>query len=505
MTERKKDPTDPSSTSFAYDAMWPSWDKVNDVLGGTERMRAAGEKWLPRHENEKSSAYSNRVGASTFFNATELTLDAWVGRPFSEPVKITDIENPVLGYLEDVDLQGNDVTVFAREWFRQGMAKSFAHVLVDNPMPTGEGVRTVADDQREGVRPYFCFVRPENLISATAMVDNGKEVLMQIRIMEEEMVQVGFTEEPRRRIRIFDRVLPIGDEEIDEASAGVWFTLFEFVPADRKQRTKDRWVRVQGPTRIGIDEIPLVTFYANRQGFMVGKSPLEDLADLNISHWQSESDQTNILTVARFPMLALSGGDEEDTNVEVGPRRMLFTPDPSSKFYYVEHRGQAIEAGRKDIMDKEEKMAHYGAQFARRRPSIESATARILNSSESTTSLRAAAVRFNDALNNAVRLLGKWEDNEVTGKVAVLIDFSVEEAQTADIQELGAARTRKDLSREDYFKEMIRHGVMAEDFDISNNDRNLAKEKDFATPPPAPVVPKVPEKEPVDGDDGDEE
>jgi hypothetical protein len=192
VAENRKDPEDPSSTSFAYDAMSPIWAKVNAVLGGTRTMRQAGERLLPRHENETATAYSRRLQGSFFFNASELTLDAWVGKPFSEPVVVDNLAEPIEDLLDDVDLQGNDVTVFARNWFREGLSKAFAHVLVDNPLLREEEGKplTKADDTG---RPYLCFVKPENLLSASAVFLDGQEVLTQVRILEEELIQVGFT------------------------------------------------------------------------------------------------------------------------------------------------------------------------------------------------------------------------------------------------------------------------------------------------------------------------
>lgn len=482
--DRDKDPSDPSTTSHAFDAMFPVWQKVTTVLGGTESMRAAGESYLPRHENERTTAYTDRLEASVLFNAAELTLDSWVGHPFSETVQTHDIAEPILSYLNDVDLQGNNITVFAREWFREGLAKALCHVLVDNPLPQDIETRTLADDQQEGLRPYFCLVRPENLIFAAAEVVNGQEILIHVRIREEELVQDGFTERLRRRIRVFDR-LPDNT---------VQFSMYEFVKAKSKKE-EDRWMLIQSPIGLDIDRIPLVTFYANRREFMVGKSPLEDLVDLNISHWQSSSDQRNILTVSRFPMLALSGGDEDSAEVEVGPKRMLYTPDPQARFYYVEHTGAAIESGRKDILDIEEQMSHYGAQFTRRRPAIESATARILNTSESTSSLKDAVIRFNDSLNNAVALLGEWQGTEVTGKVAVLSDFSPEEAEVTDLQALALARGSNDLSRRQYLKELRRHGVLAEDFSEEDNEKELDAESE-PEPQPQPQMEPPPDEEP---------
>ena len=110
--------------------------------------------------------------------------------------------------------------------------------------------------------------------------------------------------------------------------------------------------------------IPLVTFYSQRSGLMLAKPPLLDLVNMNISHWQSQSDQTAVLTVARFPMLASSGMMDED-EVVVGPNQWLATRDPAGRVYYVEHSGKAIASGRADLLDLEEKMAKYGAELMR--------------------------------------------------------------------------------------------------------------------------------------------
>jgi hypothetical protein len=46
---------------------------------------------------------------------------------------------------------------------------------------------------------------------------------------------------------------------------------------------------------------------ALRCAFGDGEPPLLDLAYLNVKHWQSQSDQDNILHIARVPILALIG------------------------------------------------------------------------------------------------------------------------------------------------------------------------------------------------------
>jgi len=462
---------DPSTTSIAYQAMLPSWKKIETVLGGTTAMRAAGEEYLPKHQNEKSKAYNDRLKTSTLYNLTSLTLESWVGRPFSDPIMPNDdVPELVKDLLEDIDLQGNSLTTFGRNWFKEGLAKAFCHVMVEMPV-VDKDRRTVADDLRENVRPYWTLIKPENLIFATGTMVEGQEILTHVRILEEEIDRDGFAEVVTHRIRVFDLAL-VPEREGDESSLvpRVFWSLW-------RQAKKDKWEPEVVPTMLEIDRIPIVTFYADRQDLMYGKPPLNDLADLNISHWQGSSDQRNILTVTRFPLLAGSGIADEEATVEVGPNRMLSTTNPDGKFYYVEHSGRSIAAGRQDLLDLEEQMASYGAEYLRKRPGNMTATARALDSAEATSPLQDAAVRFEDAVNQALVITAKWLKIEDAGTINVASDFGPEDIVQGDLQELGNARRARDLSREDYLEELKRRGALRDEFDQEENDRRLEAEE----------------------------
>src|SRR3546814_9044534 len=77
-------PTVPSATSFEWDEMISSWDRIETLLGGTKSMRMAGSTYLPQHTEESDDNYNERLNVNILFNAMEITLDHYVGRPFSE-------------------------------------------------------------------------------------------------------------------------------------------------------------------------------------------------------------------------------------------------------------------------------------------------------------------------------------------------------------------------------------------------------------------------------------
>lgn len=470
-THEKKDPNSPATTSLAWDVMIDKWEMAEHLLGGTSAMRAAGREYLPQHEEETDTNYDERLHTNTLFNQLELTLDSFVGRPFSDPVRLNnDVPEDIRELSDNIDLQGNNLTTFCRHWFREGIAKGFAHCLVEFPLMSEEARmgRTRADDVAEGRRPYWVLIKPENLIYATAEVqqtpDGPQEFLTHVRIREEIVVREGFAERLVDRIRVLEPGM---------------FQVWELRQENKK---KPEWIIVEeGETDLNF--IPLVTYYADRQGLMISKPPLEDLAHLNVRHWQSTSDQINVLTVARFPMLAVAGAtDQAGTVMRIGPRQLLGTKDANGKFYYVEHSGDSIKAGEDDLQKLEEQMSRYGAQFLTRKTGNETATARALDSAETMSPLQDMTVRFVDSVNTAMDYTARWLNAAEGGTVNITTDFGPEEVKEPDVSTLNAARKTRDISRVAYIKELKRRGVLAEEYDAEKDLEVLLAEVDVLKP-----------------------
>ncbi len=455
----KKDPESPATTSYAYDVMAPRWHKIDTLLGGTETMKGAGEKYLPRHDSETDLAYEERLAANSLVNMTELTLDQWVGKPFSEQLTVLE-ETPdeVKALAEDIDLMGNDIDVFARNWFRSGLAKAFSHVLIDFTRPQGSdeedgeepGQRTLDDDRREGLRPYWIDVQPERVLFAASEIVDGREQLTQLRILDIVTEVVGFAEVATEKIYVFTP----GQKET-------------YRKEEQKGNRKDKWV-LESTETYDLDFIPLVTFYAkDRDALMLAKPPLTDIADLNITHWQSSSDQRAALTVARFPILALSGGVDDKKDVVVGPRKLLYSPDPQSKFYYVENEGKALEAGREDLNTLVDQMAYYGADYMRKRPAQTTATARVIDNAEATSPLQDSAMRFEDAFNTALTITAMYmRIEDMAGGAEIHKDFGPGVDNDKELKTLWEARKNRDISRETFLTELKRRDYLSDDFDI---------------------------------------
>lgn len=495
----KNEPPGPDTPSAAYEEMAPTWLKLETLLQGTWAMRDAERTYLPQHAEETDNAYRERLERSVLLNITAMTLDSWVGKPFSSPIHIGDDVPPqIKDLLDNVDLQGNSLNVFCRNWFRDGLAKGFSHVMVDFPRkperPDGLP-RTLADDNQDHLRPYLVLIRPENLFFGHRQFIDGVEFVDHVRIKETIIEVDGWTEVVHNRIR----VLTSGHVQIYQ----------EY----RDPRTKKITWKLIDEWDTDLDFIPLVTFYSDRQDFLTSKPPLSDLADLNISHWQSSSDQRAVLTVARFPIIAVSGALSDD-ELTIGPNQWLHCPDPAGRFYYVEHSGKAIESGRKDLLDTEEIMAEYGAVYLKKRPGGASATARALDTAETTSPLQDIAIRFEAAMKQVMQGMARWLKLPDAGTFSINLDFDQDEYNESAAVALGAARLNQDLSRDRYLAELHRMKILGPDFNPDDNDKEIAAEQKadlkqqvkeasamqkFAPKPAAPAAKKPASTKPASG------
>jgi hypothetical protein len=422
-------------------------------------MRAAGQLYLPQHISESNERYAERLQRATLLNMTGLTLESWVGRPFGEPVKLKeDVPAEIVDLCEDIDTLGNNLTVFSRNCFREGLAKSFTHILVDMPRAGTDGPLTLANDRRQ---PYWVHLCPERLFFAEAKVVDGREQLQEVRFYETVSRREGFAIVPVEQIR-----------QMVLTPSGVEVTLWQAV---RAKTRKVVWSIVE-QYLMEIDQIPIVTFYSDRKDFMLGKPSIEDLADLNIAHWQSMSDQRACLTVARFPILALSGATDETQKLVVGPHRWIYMPDTQARAYYVEHSGVALGVGRTEIKDLEEQMGSYGAEFLKKRPNRETATARSLDTAEATSPLQDVTLRFCDTVETALELTAKWMGKPSGGSVDIKTSFAAPPAGGEGLRALVESFKNRAISRVAYTNELKRAGLLDEDYDAEADAALLQNE-----------------------------
>jgi len=440
-----------NDVSSAVSAMQDDWAKVDALLGGTKAMRAAGEKYLPKFPREDDQSYEYRKKTSTLFNGFSRTMENMAAKPFAEAITNTDIDPVAEEWLDNIDQCGNNLTVFAHQLLMEGMGKGLTHVLVDFPTAVKEDGTprywTKAAEQAAGVRPYAIHIKPTQVLGwRSEKGANGAEVLTMFRFMEsieEPDGDFGTTATPQIRV----------------LTPGAWATYRKSTDVTQK----GEWTLFQqGVTTL--DFIPLVTFYTKRTGFMTAAPPLLDLADLNIKHWQSSSDQDSILHTARVPILAVIGLQDDD-KVEIGAKSLLRIPmDGDAK--YVEHTGAAIEAGRVSLQDLETQMRAMGAELLVETQVTTTATQNNIEDSEAKCQLARMVEGLEDSLDNVMTIMHRWMKMEYKGSIDIFDDFAsdtVLASASPFIIALVQLVNNRLLDKESAFEEMQRYGIINPD------------------------------------------
>lgn len=402
------------------------------VYGGTLAMREAGTTYLPRWPQESVSEWESRRACSVLYPALKKTIGVMIGKPLGSPIGVgDDVPKGIEAALEDVDLQGRDLDSFARDVASYALRDGITWVLVDYPMVPVGG--TLADEQRLGARPYLIHIPLRNVLG-WQRDSSGR--LTQFRYAETIQEADGpWATQAVTQIRVWSP----GSIQVHRMTEHGVYVLIDETP-------------------VTMQEIPVVAVYGERTGNWAAVPPLEDLAWLNVQHWQSSSDQRNILHKTRVPFMAADEDLRTDPNagVTITAAGILVG---FQNLRYIEHSGAAITAGRQDLLDLEDQMRRAAGELLSR-STLKTATEAGLEASEGESWLRSWARNFEDALEACLGFMAKWIGEPTGGTLSLDFDWNDTTLQADMITALTNARTSGNLSLESYLTALHDGGVL---------------------------------------------
>lgn len=464
-----------------------------NLAGGTKAMREAGQTHLPKFPAEEREDYDSRLARSFLYGGYTDTIEKMIGRVFAKPVTLkTEGDAEVTGdfdeWAKDVDLEGQNLNNFAMQVLEDGMQTGISFILVDAPRREGDVTRTQA--QAMGLRPYLVHLTIEQILGWKVTKVANRSVLSQLRISE--TIKVPDTEDEFNEKEIEQvRVLTVVEAQVS-------------VRIFRKSQDKTMWMEVSEEAYfIPVPEIRLVPFYTKRTAFLQAKPPLTALAEANEEHWQSASDQRNILHVARVPTLCIKGmmpGENDDKfEFAIGSSKAIEL-DLEGSAEWVEHSGAAIDAGRQDIMDIEARMQALGLQLIARRTDG-GATGAAIDDTKETSILLKWAEALEDTLTTALMWMGDFA-NQAAPVATVFKDLTIGAFTEGELRELREARRAGDISQQTYLNELKRRGMLHDSVEVEDEIERTEEEAMLALAR-MPDMSGEGDDEDVDDDDGE--
>lgn len=410
---------------------------VKALLGGTPAMRKAGKAFLPMFKSEKmdtengESDYKDRLSKATLTPYFEDTIKSMTGRVFYKPFTVDQLHEAVQQYKNDFNMSGKSLSGVFESVFYEALAYSRSYVVVDYSL--NEVVSSVAEEKARDARPYAFKV---------------------------DIDQVLDVREKNGKITLFKYKHQIVDEENSDDFELVYIDEIVLMTVGRVRRyhaIENNWALV-GDSEVKVndtllDQVPAFELKLSR------KPPLQNLAELNIKHWQSQSSQDNIIDTARVPILKISGVDDVGDIAYVSGGISLPTGGDMS---YVEHTGAAIEAGQASLDKLEEQMGIAGAKLLTRTKMALTDHQAKSESIKEVSELMLYGMLLGDFMNKVISMFGKWLGVEEAGVIDITDNLKNTIESDVDITALLQAYTQGVISAQTVYETLVAKGVIGD-------------------------------------------
>ena len=394
--------TQVNDPNTAWVNMEPHWGLIETLLGGTYKIRKGHRKFLPQEPRELDESYDNRLQRSVlapYYLRLERMLAGMLTR---KPVRLDDVSDVIREQLFDVDLQGNDLQTWLFAASRQCIRYGHVGVLVDAPAASENG------------RPYWVSYTPRDILGWRSEIKDGKQELTQLRLSEKIVVPDGlYGEKQVEQIR----VLTPGAFEIHQ-----------------KDQKGDFVVVDEG--RTSLSEIPFSVAYSNRMGVLESVPPLADIAELNLQHYQVQSDLSNQLHISAVPMLALFGFPAAAEEISAGPGEALALPEGAAA-QYIEPAGNSYDAQFRRLEQIAAQINELGLAAVLGAKLVgETAEAKRIDRSQGDSTMMVVAQQMQDLIDNCLGFHAAFLQEQQAGSSFVNRDFLASRLEPQAIQAL---------------------------------------------------------------------
>ena len=426
-------PTTVASPNAAYQRMSNFWDLIADLKEGTYKIRSEHRKYLLQEPRETDDSYDTRLARSTVVPYLQRIEKMLSGMLVRKPVRLDDVSDLVREQLFDVDLEGNDLNIWLYQTARTVISYGHCGVLVDAPK---EG---------EKARPYWVTYAPKDILGWRTEIVEGVRKLMQIRLMEQVVENDGqYGEKVVKQIR----VLEPGRYEIH-----------------RKDEKKGEYKLFEEGEMSLKDKIPFSVAYSNRVGMYESRSPLYDIAELNLKHYQIQSDLDNILHISSVPLLAVFGYPNAD-EITTGPNEALSLP-PESRMEYVSPSGDSYDSQFKRLEDIKDQINTLSLAAVRGQKLVgEAAEAKRIDRSQNDSTMMVVAQQMQDLIDNSLKFHSEYLNEPNAGSSFVNRDFVTARLEPQEIQSLLQLFTAGTISQETLLTQLSSGEILGDDFDV---------------------------------------
>lgn len=465
-----------------YGTASPKWSRMRACVAGQDAIHAAGEAYLARLVNETDANYLARKGRAGFVGFTGRTVQGLKGMLFRKP-PVFKVSPGTEAMLQDVTKSGVSMEAFAQLIAEEVLVVNRVGVLVDRPAESTAGM-TVAQVEAQNLRPHLALYKAESIINWNVAWINNKSVTALVVLQEEGKVpnEDEFVAVTETRWRVLDLSVPppvVTGEAIPDTLA---YRVREF------RKDGENFVLVKPPyfpqmNGKAMTEIPFEIFAVDHTGPAVSKPPLEDLAHVNISHYQTTADLEHGAHKTALPQpwiagitptMDAEGKPVRDLTFYMGGGNAWAFPSHETTVGMLEFTGAGLTSLENRLGAKERHAAVLGARMLEpQKKEAETAEAAGMHRSGEQATLASQADTQAAGLKRVLGWFDAWAGG--TGQVEAKInkDFFAREMSPEELTALVASWQQGAISKETLFEKLQKGGVIRDGVEFEDQEGQI--------------------------------
>ena len=321
------------------------WKKLRDTYAGERAVKDA-VGYIKQPSGMDDDLFATYIDNATYYNMTARTVGALVGTVFKRNPIITNLPKKLEEKLKKISIRGQTFRTFTKNVAKEIIHMGRYGVLVD---------RTSAGD------PYLTGYVTEAILDWTVSVVEGRETLTRVVLMEVQVVDSqssGGTYTRQYAPKYRELVLEDG---VYKQKIYKTFPDGTQYPSPTTQQPDEIIV----PTNRGktFNYIPFVILGQDSNAFDIDRSPLQDIADMNIAHYRSYAQLEHGRFFTGTPVYWVSKGETEGAGEYQLGASTVWEVGNGQKAGLMEFNGHGLGSLEKALVQKEAHIATLGGRM----------------------------------------------------------------------------------------------------------------------------------------------
>jgi hypothetical protein len=466
-------------------------------------IKEAGQQYLPKLSAHKEDEYLTYKKRAYFYNAIRRTHRGLHGSLFRKPVELTAPD----AFLNKVNLA--DITQDGQSF------QAFCRILGHELLLTGRfGVLTDFKANNSD-KPYLAGYLAENIYSWRMKTVEDREIVDRVILLESEVTPTEYGWTSSLLIRIL-RLDPTTNGTGKMRYSQTLLRPDSANPAAIPTK-EDIQINIRGRE---LDYIPFVFFNAMDLRSECGPPPLEDIASINISHYQSTAHLEHGRFYAGMPTYVTAGsgankmpglpeGMTTTQPLTVGPS-FVWELEENAKAWLLEFTGHGLTFLENAVDSKQLQMQSLGGRLissTRRAAAMSDEAWQLLETGDEATLMDVAQVcdeGVTKALAYLGDILGVVDAPHEPKKHGIVVEFNKEfvrsELTARELRALQALAERGHIPNDVMYYALREVGVIPIEYSLEDFTNLMAKQSQKWEPPPLPGTPGGPALPPNKGE-----